>query len=137
MAVAGTQSKSPTQTFPFVMTLQERVQAQTKLWNAWHGTVAATQLWTASASAPATSGVSQQRCVEVSPEEESWFLRSQQGDTSEKPWAAALDNSVFRDSVARLAAIMVMPDQAIDEAWDEQDLSGGETALSLGEDPSG
>ena len=50
-------------------------------------------------------------------------------------WAAALDTSVFRDTVTRLASVMA--EVNIDSAWEQQDPSGGDVALSLGEDPSG
>ena len=52
-------------------------------------------------------------------------------------WAAALDTTVFRDTVTRLASVMAMPEVDIDAAWEQQDPSGGDVALSLGGDPSG
>ena len=52
-------------------------------------------------------------------------------------WAAALDTTVFRDTVTRLASVMTMPEVDIDSEWEQQDPSGGGVALSLVKIPAG
>ena len=131
---------------PKVVTFAERVQAQSDLWDSF------CTLWSESSSsgvAPmkATKAWQEQRCQEAladgktnnpgSSSDTAVFRITGTLPQAPPAWAAALDTSVFLDTVTRLASVMAMPEVDIDSAWEQQDPSGGDVALSLGEDPSG